>query len=208
MGDYKEFDETLLENGVLKNKLGITDERELRKKEYTIVAKRSLNFLQLHQVPIENVSSLYGIHYFVFSPLYDWAGKRRNYPLSKGQHSFMDYHFLDQGEEYINSLLSSAKTKDKLDPHDYAELLDSINDLHPFREGNGRSCKLMIQTIAIDHHQVIDYSRNSIEMIKALEKADTEALSKQIHLETTESADKAKDILLQRRRMALRGLER
>lgn len=32
MGDYKEFDETLLENGVLKNKLGITDERELRKK--------------------------------------------------------------------------------------------------------------------------------------------------------------------------------
>lgn len=44
MGDYKEFDETLLENGVLKNKLGITDERELRKKEYTIVAKRSLNF--------------------------------------------------------------------------------------------------------------------------------------------------------------------
>ncbi|MDA3768549.1 hypothetical protein PF586_08910 [Lactobacillus delbrueckii] len=66
----------------------------------------------------------------------------------------------------------------------------------------------MIQTVAIDHHQVIDYSRNSVEMIKALEKADIKTLSKQIHLETTESADKAKEILLQRRRMALRGLER
>lgn len=199
MSDYEEFDNTLYPDGTLKNKLGIHDSQKLKRIEYMTVATRSITVIK-NSPQIQSIDDLYKIHRFLFMNLYDWAGKRRTYPLNKDGHSFMDYLSLDQGQAYINGILNKLSKKVFLTSKDYAELLDSLNELHPFREGNGRSAKLFLQCLAINHHQVIDYDRNGKKMIEALNNADIDSLSEMLHIEDTSTAQIAKSMVLLKRK--------
>lgn len=57
-----------------------------------------------------------------------------------------------------------------------------MNFLHPFREGNGRSAKIFITKLALNHHQKLDFPPNSDKMIDALNKADMKEISQQSSL--------------------------
>lgn len=178
----KWFNNTLLHNGTLKNKLGITDETELAQQEYLLSSIRSIRILE-HHPKIKETADIKKIHGYMFEQIYDWAGQYRPVGIQKDGFQFMPPEFFDTSELSINQIISSINRKKKPTAWDYAKLIDELNFMHPFREGNGRSSKLMLECIAVNHHQTITYPQTNDEMIKAQNVKDIEAISKQLKLQ-------------------------
>ena len=127
----------------------------------------------------------------MFSDLYDWAGKYRNGNFQKNGYTFFDYHRFNFAEEDINALLHKLSKKDILSTYDYAQILDKVNYMHPFREGNGRSAKIFLSCIAGNHAQVIDYPRDNTDMIKAQNNADLNGIARLIRVQNAPNRDVA-----------------
>ena len=161
----------LYPNGTLKNKLNITDPTELAQREYRGSAVRALAFLRKNK-KITSVEDLKKIHKIMFGWLYSWAGQIRDYELTKGETEFLEYSRIKFGLEEIDEKMKQLASKKELENTDYAFLLDRLNYLHPFREGNGRSSKLFLQAFAANHGQVIDYPRSNKDLITAQNNAD------------------------------------
>lgn len=87
------------------------------------------------------------IHKLALSHLYSFAGKYRDVNLSKGGFPFAAAKFLPQTMENFNKELLSAL------PNKYENIDDLIVDIarvhgellfiHPFREGNGRTARIL-----------------------------------------------------------------
>lgn len=171
----------LYPNGTLKNKLNIKDAAELAQKEYLGSAVRALAFLRKNK-KITSVEDLKKIHKIMFGWLYDWAGQIRDYELIKGDTEFLEYTRIKLGIEEIDEKMRQLASRKEIANTDYAFLLDRLNYLHPFREGNGRSSKLFLQAFAANHGQVIDYPRSNKELIIAQNNADINQIAKLIKI--------------------------
>ncbi len=70
-----------------------------------------------------------------------------------GKQFFPTTHF-DNAFRYIDSLITeykeTSKDNKKQLAHKLAEILDSINYLHPFREGNGRAQREFLRLLALE----------------------------------------------------------
>ena len=173
----------LYPNGTLKNKLNIKDAAELAQKEYLGSAVRALAFLRKNK-KITSVEDLKKIHKIMFGWLYDWAGQIRDYELIKGDTGFLEYTRIKFGIEEIDEKMRQLASQKELANTDYAFLLDRLNYLHPFREGNGRSSKLFLQAFAANHGQVIDYPRSNKELIIAQNNADINQIARLIKVKS------------------------
>ncbi|EEW53533.1 Fic/DOC family protein [Limosilactobacillus antri] len=167
----------LYPNGTLRNKLNLQDTGELRTVEYRTTAHNAVWLLE-HGYVIKGIDDFAKIHRFLFSGIYDWAGQFRNYYLAKGGTDFMPPTAFDTAVTNITRQLDTIKTTAKPTVKQYAQLLDSLNYLHPFREGNGRTTRLFIQLLATNHRQCIDYNRQDHEVITALNQSDLAKLEK------------------------------
>lgn len=89
MAPYSDDDPYLDEaSGVLKNKLGITEQDELEQAEAALVATRSY---QIQQTPLKGDFDLkhrQAIHKHLFGDVYEWAGELRTIDISKGGNMF------------------------------------------------------------------------------------------------------------------------
>lgn len=188
-------------NGVLKNKLHIHEAAELEKKENELSARNALFLLQ-KKPQIKDINDLKKIHQFLFGELYDWAGKYRPGNFSKNGYQFFDFTRFDFAEKDINSMLRKHPKTTPLSAKDYAELLDAINFMHPFREGNGRSCKIFLSTYAANHGQMIDYPRKNEEMIQAQSEANIDKIAKLIKVENTPSRNRTLQLLASQQKNA------
>lgn len=136
---------------VLRNKLDIKDGDELQAKEYQVAANK---LVELGFAPIEvySMKDILAIHRFIFGEIYEWAGKYRMVNISKEGYAFMSLQSFDAGEKYINSLLrkyyDTAETKTEI-AEQLAGILDNLNHMHPFREGNGRTQREVIRALAL-----------------------------------------------------------
>ena len=138
--------------GVLRNLGGITDKDALSFAETAAVTKRS-NELKAKPIMIKGDDALFTIHRYLFQDIYAWAGKRRTVEISKdGKQFFPTTHF-DNALMFINSLIAAYSTIDKQDKEKLsrklAEILDTVNFLHPFREGNGRTQREFLRLLAL-----------------------------------------------------------
>jgi len=140
-----------LKNGVLKNLANIEDENVLLIYESLKVSKR-LEELHTNPISIIDSSSLLEIHRHLFQDVYEWAGKVRTVNISKDGKPFFEGERFQMGFRYIDSLIVEF---DKINNENQkaiceklAEILDNINFLHPFREGNGRAQREFIRTLA------------------------------------------------------------
>ena len=92
------------------------------------------------------------IHKHLFQDVYEWAGKIRTVNISKEGKPFFEGERFQTGFQYINSLILEyskiPSNKDSEIAEKLAELLDNINFMHPFREGNGRTQREFIRTLA------------------------------------------------------------
>jgi cell filamentation protein len=137
--------------GVLRNLVGITDHDALVFAEAAATTKRAGD-LKATPIDTKDSNTLFAIHRHLFQDIYDWAGKRRTVEISKGGKQFFPLSHFDNALKFIDSLLSEYKHIDKEDKAalsgKLAEILDAVNYLHPFREGNGRTQREFLRLLA------------------------------------------------------------
>ena len=128
---------------VSNNKLGITNQAELKLKEELLSKKRAKQLIEtgkLFEFEVGTFKGLAAIHQYLFQDIYDFAGRIRDVNLAKGDFAFAPRMFLDQSLEYL----------DKLPQANFDEIVDKyaeMNIAHPFREGNGRSMRLWLDNM-------------------------------------------------------------
>jgi cell filamentation protein len=148
-----DFSYTDPETNLLRNLQNITDADVLIFVESSAVTKR---LQELYEVPfiVKGVFTLFDIHQHLFQDIYVWAGKKRTVEISKDGKQFFPTSFFDNAFKYIDQLVLEYKSipqenkrtiADKL-----AEILDNINYLHPFREGNGRVQREFLRLLALE----------------------------------------------------------
>ena len=173
----------------LKNKLGITDSLELARAEERISKTRALELFEkglLDSFENGTFRGLAQIHEYLFSDIYDFAGKIRTVNLAKGGFRFAPVLYLHDALERISQMPQS--TFDEI-----IEKYVEMNVAHPFREGNGRSTRIWLDAILKKElGKVIDWSHvDKEDYLLAMERSpvrDTEiktllsaALTKRIH---------------------------
>jgi cell filamentation protein len=139
--------------GLLRNLQGITDPEVLLFVESGAVTKR---LQELYQTPIKikGVDSLFEIHRHLFQDIYSWAGEKRTVEISKDGKQFFPTSHFDNAFRYIDQIINEfkkiPKEKKKLLADKLAEILDNVNYLHPFREGNGRTQREFLRLLALE----------------------------------------------------------
>ena len=175
---YSGIDPYTYHNGVLKNKHHIQDEKLLEQLEKTVVATR---IMQLRGQPIYgqfDLAHLQKIHHHLFQDIYEWAGKIRTVDISKGNSRFCSYHLIKSYCQTIAKKLQQKQWLKNLSPEQFSQqaayFLGEYNAVHPFREGNGRAIREIINQLAEKNDYIIHWENmTQEEMIKASEISTT-----------------------------------
>jgi len=140
---------------VLQNKLNITDSLELSKVEEKISKKKALELFEneiLDAYTVGSFKQLAAIHEYLFSDIYEFAGKIRTVNIAKGNFRFAPVMYLEASLENIEKMPQS--TFDEI-----VEKYVEMNIAHPFREGNGRSTRIWLDLLLKKElHLVVDWS--------------------------------------------------
>ena len=150
---YVDLDYTYTDpkTGILRNLADITDPDVLLFFESGAVAKR-IQKLYEKPIKIKGADSLLSIHRHLFQDVYSWAGEKRKVEISKAGKQFFPTTHFDNAFRFIDTLISNYKNISKEDKLQIAEklseILDNVNYLHPFREGNGRTQREFLRLLA------------------------------------------------------------
>lgn len=140
----------------LENKLGLTNPADLAREEERISKKKALELFEsgiLDTLPAGKFSTLQKIHEYLFSDIYDFAGKVRSVNIAKGNFRFAPLMYLEVSLSNIDNMPQS--TFDEI-----IEKYVEMNVAHPFREGNGRSARIWLDHILkTEINQVVDCSK-------------------------------------------------
>jgi len=117
--------------------------------------------------------TLFEIHRFLFEDLYYWAGELRENDMKKNENVFCRKSLLRYS---LNELFDNLKSKNYLkgmNPKEFSknmtEFMVTLNYIHPFRDGNGRSKRTIIDQIATNAGYSIDFSKVDKEILLAAE---------------------------------------
>ena len=154
---------------VLENKLDITGSTELARVEEKISKKKALELFELNLLDTFEAGtfkSLSSIHKYLFDEIYDFAGRLRTVNIAKGGFRFASVMYLSVALENIEKMPQS--TIDEI-----IEKYVEMNIAHPFREGNGRSTRIWLDTILKNELQrVVDWSKiNKDDYLLAMERS-------------------------------------
>lgn len=141
---------------MLKNKLNITDEVELSKIEEKITKLKALELYdsgKINTIEVGTFKGLAQIHNYLFSDIYDFAGKMRTVNIAKGNFRFASVL-------YLKDIL---KTIDEMPEDNYNNIIKKyveMNIAHPFYECNGRSIRIWLDLILKKNlGLVVDWSK-------------------------------------------------
>ena len=144
---------------VLKNRLGIMDDAELRKAEADYV---SLNLAELARddtVRVFDFATLCQMHYRIFRDIYEWAGKPRIVNIEKVEEALngisVEYSDVFDIEKDAKAVLTDMNLygwrKASLEEaaRSFSDFMARLWKAHPFREGNTRTvvtfCAMFIE---------------------------------------------------------------
>jgi len=158
----------------LQNKLGLTDELELAREEERISKQKALALYDtglLNTFPVGTFAGLAMIHKYLFEDIYEFAGQMRTVNIAKGNFRFTPVMYLRPALESIDQMPQS--TFDEI-----IEKYVEMNVAHPFREGNGRSTRIWLDSILKKKlHQVVDWSRvDKSDYLMAMERSPVKDL--------------------------------
>jgi len=149
------------------NKQGITNSANANRNEHFHVNRRLIE-LVLKPILVKDMTDVRKIHAHLFSDIYEWAGNYRKVNISKKGKPFMAIQSFGTGEQYMDSLLvsflTSAHERTDIIFH-LARILDNLNYMHPFREGNGRCQREVIRTLALTKGYQLDIKVSADEKI-------------------------------------------
>ncbi|MGN0684374.1 MAG: Fic/DOC family protein [Oscillospiraceae bacterium] len=151
------------------NKLGITDENELKSSEALITAYKAASLINEPLAPNFGFENYKELHKVLFDDLYDWAGKPRTIALSKTATVFTAPERIEELGSLIFARLKKLDYFTKLSQKEFvseiAELYHSLNMLHPFREGNGRTERVFFVQFIRNARYDIDYSTLNSDLL-------------------------------------------
>lgn len=158
----------------LQNKLGLTDELELAREEERISKQKALALYDtglLNTFPVGTFAGLAMIHKYLVEDIYEFAGQMRTVNIAKGNFRFAPVMYLHPALESIDQMPQS--TFDEI-----IEKYVEMNVAHPFREGNGRSTRIWLDSILKKElHQVVDWSRvDKSDYLMAMERSPVKDL--------------------------------
>lgn len=168
-------------NGVIRNKLGITNQKELEQAEV------DFSCLALHELAVKPLEGEYNFAHYcafherVFSDVYEWAGKPRVISIEKEEKALgsmsIDYakpeSIVKEAEAVLARMNGREWDKMSLDERTKALSKDMADlwKVHPFREGNTRTTVTFVCQFAESKGIAIDrelFAKNSEYMRKAL----------------------------------------
>lgn len=136
---------------VLINKLEIRDTAELERAERTLARERAASGFP----PVARdltYESFKAIHHHLFQDVYDWAGQIRTYTTGRDVAPFAVPEFIDHSMQRQFDKLDRWKGLRTASPKELtagaAELVNEINAVHPFIEGNGRTQRAWLRLLA------------------------------------------------------------
>ena len=139
----------------LENKLGITDSAELAREEERISKMRAIELFEsgfLSSLTPGTFAALSKIHAFLFSDIYEFAGRIRTVNIAKGNFRFAPLMYLNAALENIEKMPQSSFDE-------IVEKYVEMNVAHPFREGNGRATRIWLDHILrCEIGKVVDWS--------------------------------------------------
>lgn len=151
------------------NKLGITNQSELARKEEKITKLKALELFDSKKINDFEVGTFKGlsqIHRYLFEDVYSFAGEIRKVNIAKGNFRFASVLYLEDILKKIDNM-----------PHDNFDNIISkyveMNVAHPFREGNGRSTRIWLDMILKNNlNKVVDWSKiNKEDYLLAMERS-------------------------------------
>jgi cell filamentation protein len=141
------------ETGLLRNIANISDRKLLIAFESLNCSKR-LEELRQTPIAIKDSRTLLDIHKYLFQNIYAWAGQTRTAEISKGGKQFFPLNRFDTAFSFIDNLIAEYRQINSADipllSRKLAEILDAVNFLHPFREGNGRAQREFVRALALE----------------------------------------------------------
>ena len=154
---------------MLDNKLSITNEIELSKEEERITKIKALELFdsgKINEFEVGTFKGLADIHHYLFSDVYDFAGKVRDVNLAKGNFRFAPVMYL---EDALNKIDNMPQDNFNNIVKKYIEM----NVAHPFREGNGRSTRIWLDMILKKEiGKVVDWSKvDKEDYLSAMERS-------------------------------------
>lgn len=165
---YSVVEDEISVERVLKNKLGITDQKTLSDVEAILLDDAYTHFFNLltKKDLVPDLSLLFHIHKFFLEPLYSWAGKLRTVDLSKDGVLFASVKYLDKAllnvEELIKKNIPIKTDLKRIVANKLAVIHCELNAVHPFREGNGRTIRLFLDLLTVRAgYFPIDWSKKS-----------------------------------------------
>lgn len=151
---------------ILKNKLGITDQKVLEDTETLLLKDTYVHFFSLLQAGKLkfNVKLILEIHKYFLGTLYAWAGKTRIVEISKDGILFCASSHIKNALQNLDKILKenmpAPKDSKKIIGEKFAIIHCEFNAIHPFREGNGRTIRLFLDLLAVNSgYSLVDYSK-------------------------------------------------
>ena len=135
---------------VLRNNFGIPDAALLAQLEYVVTAGRILQaHLQAHDTELD----LRSLHRQVFADVYAWAGEPRIVELRKGGSTFGSCTRIPRALDALHVEIGRLADEgtdidDGTLSYRLARIYADYNQIHPFREGNGRTGTLLLHLLA------------------------------------------------------------
>ncbi|MBG9366687.1 Fic family protein [Streptococcus sp. NLN64] len=155
---YEEYSYIDLDNyyvypnsSVLRNKFHEQDKAKAQELEFRLVASKTIKLFG-NPIEVHSVSDILAIHQFLFGEMYEWAGQYRCVNISKSGKAFLPIQSFDMAEKFLNRLITNYLNNSgsrEVICRNLVEILDNLNYFHPFREGNGRTQREVIRSLAL-----------------------------------------------------------
>lgn len=137
--------------GVLINLPGIKQQDKLEQFETDIAKQRADEPLPKGRL---TVSHYYAIHRHLFGDVYSWAGKPRTVRISKKDSTFCYPEHIDREMRTLFAELHKQKCFKGLGAGTFsghaAHFLATLNAIHPFRDGNGRTQLAFLKLLTLN----------------------------------------------------------
>lgn len=165
-----EYDSYSQANGTLINNYNIQNTQNLNILESMLSAKAMYHILIKDNPETFHHSIVKKYHYLLFKDIYPWAGEFRNVDISKNDTHFENVENINNKLFEIFEFLRLNNYLIDLEKNDLiikvAYFLGEINRVHPFREGNGRTQRLITTQLLLNAGYEIKWSGISDSAMK------------------------------------------